>query len=80
MQQTIEYNEERKTWNLFVDGEWYFEGDYETCSDMMFNNAADEDEEYDDMYEYTGNMPCDDYGMCAGSSCSNYPRCQGWVK
>ena len=46
--QEIIYSEERGTWNLFVNGEWYFEGDYETCSDMMVNNQVDcyEPEEY----------------------------------
>ena len=88
LEQTLEYSEERGTWNLFVNGEWYFEGDYEQCSEMMFNNAVDDNDDYydddgddyEDYYEDSGNMPCDDYGMCAGSSCSNYPRCQGWIK
>lgn len=36
----------------------------------------------DDDYEpdYSENMPCDNSGICAGSSCSNYPKCQGWTK
>lgn len=25
---------------------------------------------------YTGNMPCDTYGMCAGASCSRYFHCR----
>lgn len=25
----LEYSEERGTWNVFCDGEWYFEGNYE---------------------------------------------------
>lgn len=37
-------------------------------------------ESMDDYYSanttYTGNMPCDTYGMCAGSSCSQYYQCQ----
>ena len=45
MNQYITYNEERNTYNLFVDGEWYYEGTYEQCSDMMFNNACDYYEE-----------------------------------
>ena len=39
--QTIVYSEERGTWNLFVDNEWYFEGTYEQCEEMMFNNSCD---------------------------------------
>lgn len=41
MNQELIYSEERGTWNLFVNGEWYFEGDYETCSEMMVNNQVD---------------------------------------
>lgn len=41
MNQQLIYSEERGTWNLFVDGEWYYEGDYETASEMMLNNAVD---------------------------------------
>ena len=56
LQQDLIYSEERGTWNLFVNGEWYYEGDYETCESMMFNNAADESEElnkyYEDPYPY----------------------------
>lgn len=58
------------------------------CSECPFfdecdleNKVYDEcDDDYDDYYEETGNMPCDNYGMCAGSTCSNYPKCQGWEK
>lgn len=31
------YSEERKTWNLFVDGEWYAEGTYEQMEQMQEN-------------------------------------------
>ena len=41
LNQEIVYSEERGTWNLIVNGEWYFEGTYEQCSDMMFNNATE---------------------------------------
>ena len=94
LDQRIEYSEERGTWNLFVNNEWYYEGTYEQCSDMMFNNAADEyeddyvpddyDEEYEDYsddYGYESNAPCDTYGPAAcSSSCPNYAKCQGWEK
>ena len=39
----IFYSEERGTWNLFIDGEWIFEGEYEQCENMYFNSM-----EYDD--------------------------------
>lgn len=38
MSQTMVYSEERGTWNLIVNGEWYMEGTYEQCSDAMFTN------------------------------------------
>lgn len=41
LDQELIYSEERGTWNLFVNGEWYFEGTYEQCEEMMFNNACD---------------------------------------
>lgn len=55
LEQHIEYSEERGTWNLFVNGEWYLEGTYEQCEDAMFNNACDDDEyeEYEEDYEIT---------------------------
>ena len=37
-------------------------------------------EEYEECDDYSGNMHCDTYGICGGSSCSNYPKCQGWIK
>lgn len=33
-------------------------------------------EEYEE-YEESGNAPCDDYGLCAGSSCPYFHQCQG---
>lgn len=32
-------------------------------------------DEQDDEYGYSGNMPCDTWGMCAGTSCSHYWQC-----
>lgn len=55
LSQELIYSEERKTWNLFVNGEWYFEGDYEQCADMMWNNAVDDSE--DDFYDYDDDYP-----------------------
>lgn len=48
LEQRMEYSEERGTWNLFVDNEWYLEGTYEQCEEAMFNNACCENEEYED--------------------------------
>ena len=40
---------------------------------------AAKSEELEEQENDTGNMACDNYGMCAGYSCANYPKCQGWV-
>lgn len=54
LNQELIYNEERGTWNLFVNGEWYAEGTYEQMDEMMFNNASDYyDDEYEEDYEIT---------------------------
>lgn len=76
------FSNERQTWNVFVDGEWYFESaDYEQADDCRLRLLCpDEEEEVEDYEEITQNMPCDISGLCGGSSCPNYPRCQGWVK
>ena len=58
MQQELIYSEERKTWNLFVDNEWYFEGTYEQCADMMWNNAVDDNNDY---YGDDGDDYADEY-------------------
>ncbi len=45
----VVYSEERQTWNLYVDGEWYAENaDYEVIDDMARNMsvAQYESEEY----------------------------------
>lgn len=44
LDQELIYSKERGTWNLIVNGEWYYEGTYEECSEMMFNNACDYNE------------------------------------
>lgn len=51
MQQEMIYNEERETWNLFVDGEWYAEGTYEQIEKMYDNNRECELEELDSRYD-----------------------------
>lgn len=41
------YSEERKTWNVFVDGEWYYEGTYEEADKVYMNCVCpEEDDEY----------------------------------
>ena len=59
LSQELIYSEERKTWNLFVNGEWYFEGDYEQCADMMWNNAVDDSDDY---YGDDGDRYIDEFG------------------
>ena len=56
LNQEIHFSEERQTWNLFVDGEWYYEGTYEQVEEAMFNNAMCDAEEEVGCYE-----PEDDY-------------------
>ena len=39
------------------------------------------DDYANDMYAVHSNAPCDTYGPAAcSSSCSNYPKCMGWVR
>lgn len=45
MQQEMIFSEERGTWNLIVDGEWYAEGKYEDIEKMYDNNRMCEIEE-----------------------------------
>ena len=40
------YSEERKTWNVFVDNEWYFEGTYEEADRVYMNCICPENDEY----------------------------------
>lgn len=37
------YSEIRDTWNVFVNGEWYFEGDYEQASEVCSSFYYDEE-------------------------------------
>lgn len=39
-------SEERGTWNVIVNGEWYFEGTYEQCCDVADTYYAPSDKEY----------------------------------
>lgn len=47
----IIYNEEKNTYNLFVNNEWYAEGDYEYIDEMVTNIRNCEIEEFDDMID-----------------------------
>lgn len=40
----LEYSNERGTWNVIVNGEWYFEGNYEQA-ERVFWTFFFEDEE-----------------------------------
>lgn len=53
------------------------EPQFGTIYSSLLTADEEEDEEdypYDD-YGYESNMPCDTYGMCAGSSCSRFYEC-----
>lgn len=52
MQQEMIYSEERGTWNLIVDGEWYAEGNYEYIEKMYDNNRMCELEEQEERCNY----------------------------
>lgn len=52
MNQQMIFNEERQTWNLIVDNEWYAEGTYEQMMQMWENNLQCEAEEDDAYYDY----------------------------
>lgn len=77
---TMEYSEERGTWNVIADGEWYFEGTYEQCCEVMDNMLCEEDEYYEEEYDYADdydlNAPCDNFGLCAGTDCPHFYKCQ----
>ena len=49
---TMEYSNERGTWNVIVDGEWYYEGNYEQAENV-FNSFfwSEDNESYEDDYE-----------------------------
>lgn len=50
------YSENRDTWNVFVNGEWYFEGNYENANEV-YTNCLMSNYEDDDYYGDCG----DDY-------------------
>lgn len=42
----LEYSQLRDTWNVFVNGEWYFEGNYEQACNVADSFYFDDGEEY----------------------------------
>ena len=42
----LEYWEYRGTWNVIVNGEWYYEGNYEQAERVFNSFFYDDDEEY----------------------------------
>lgn len=60
MNKTMQYSEERQTWNVFIDGEWYFEGTYEQCCEVMDSFVDEyEDEYHEDEYESDMHDACE---------------------
>ena len=49
----LEYSESRGTWNVIVNGEWYYEGNYEQAENV-FNSFFwnDDEEHYEEDYDY----------------------------
>ena len=45
------YSEERGTYNVFVNGEWYFEGNYEDAL-RVYQSFLFDDKEYEEDYDY----------------------------
>lgn len=44
----FEYSQLRGTWNVFVNGEWYYEGTYEDALEVANSFYDDNDEYYGD--------------------------------
>lgn len=55
-----------------------FDDDNFKCESVVYTPFLSEIFEDDEGYE--SNMPCDNSGYCVGSSCSQYPVCNGWKK
>ena len=51
---TMEYSESRGTWNVFLGNEWYYEGTFEACCDIVnsWNACDDFQDEYEECEEY----------------------------
>ena len=49
----MEFSEERGTWNVFANGEWYYESENYEQAEKVFDTFFFEDEsEYDESYGY----------------------------
>lgn len=46
------WSESRGTWNVFLDAEWYFEGTFEQCCDIVNMFNCPEEPEYNESGEY----------------------------
>lgn len=55
----LEYSQLRGTWNVFVNGEWYYEGNYEDANEVYSSFFWDDDDEY---YGDDGDAGIDEYG------------------
>ena len=55
--------------------------DFDMCNtyEIVMNEILNRMDSSNTAQDETNNAPCDNYGMCAGASCSNFPRCQGWT-
>ena len=47
----VEYSKERNSWNVFVNGEWYFEGNYEQANDVANSFLCPDEDELNPGYE-----------------------------
>ena len=60
------YIEDHRDWNARIYRDMH--GDYDPWED------EEEPEDIED--DYASNMPCDNTGLCAGSSCSRFYECK----
>ena len=44
----VRCSNERKSWNVFLNGEWYFEGSFEEAQETALNLMFDESEDTTD--------------------------------
>ena len=59
---------------LDLIGEWEFWSLCDKYGEIVAVYVGEDDEKVN---AYTGNMPCDNYGLCAGTACPNYFKCHG---
>lgn len=52
----LEYSQLRGSWNVFVNGEWYYEGTYEDATKVADSFFWDDEDEYvEEEYDYENN-------------------------